>query len=413
LYFTPYDGVNHWPAFLDLCALLAPRAIASEPLHDWDWKLIVRLASDHMVAPAVWRSIKGRGFVANEAKVHFHLVHKKNAERNAVIFDALTEAVSRLQEIGIKPILLKGAASLASGLYADPSERILTDVDLLVSSRQIGAAKVALCGMGYTVYSPPDLPPPRWARPRKHHIDPLIHPSGIFSIEIHSSSVALEFEQILPTDDILDRSVAIQWNGRPVFTLHPTDQLIHNIVHSQLQDGRFSRGIVELRQMREFALLAARHGDVVDWRDVEHRFSSTGYANVLAQQAALCLALMGVPLPVAAADIHHSMIRLRHGVDPPPATAVTDDQHSMEPLRRGLHPSAAAVLTTLARDYVAGFLRDPQLALNLFNPFWWPQRIRGIRRALQRNDALGCRFGPPRGVHRRRRALRRYLNLHH
>jgi hypothetical protein len=107
-----------------------------------------------------------------------------------------------------------------------------------------------------------------------------------------------EFERILRTADMFERAVAIQWNGHSVFALHPTDRIVHHIVHAQIQDGRFSRGTIELRQMRELALLAARHGHAVDWRDIEHRFSSAGHADVLAEQAALCLALMGVALPV-------------------------------------------------------------------------------------------------------------------
>jgi hypothetical protein len=367
LRFTRSDGLRFWTGFLDLCALLALRAIASDsPSHDWDWELIVRLAGNHMATPAVWAAVEGRGFVPDEVKTYFRVIHDMNAERNAVILGGLAAAVARLQEIGIEPILLKGAASLASGLYADPAERILTDIDLLISSRQIQAAAAALRGMGYTDYTDPPSTP-RWVRPptshHPHHIPALIHPGGIFSVEIHMSLVIDEFERLLPTAGVFAHAVAIQWNGRSVFVLHPTDRLVHNIVHAQLQDGRFSHGRVELRQMRELALLATRHGDAVDWREVEHRFSSAKYADVLAEQAALCPALLGVPLPVAAADFHETMKRLRR--DP-----------------RG----AAAVLAALARDYIAGFLHDPRLAVNLVNPFWWPQRIRGVRRLLRRND---------------------------
>jgi hypothetical protein len=219
----------------------------------------------------------------------------------------------------------------------------------------------------------------------------LLHPSGTFSIEIHKSLIATqsvndEFERILRTADMFERAVAILWNGHSVLALHPTDRIVHNIVHTQIHDGRFSLGTIELRQMRELALLAARHGHAVDWRDIEHRFSSAGHADVLAEQAALCLALMGVPLPVAAADIGNSMNRLCHGVERTAAAAVADHQHGVEPVRRGPHLSAPAVLTKLAREYVAGFLADPLLALNLFNPLWWPARIRGIWRILKRRD---------------------------
>ena len=130
-----------------------------------------------------------------------------------------------------------------------------------------------------------------------------------------------------------------------------------------LQDGRFHRGTIDLRQMRELALFVARHCNAVDWLEVEHRFSETGYADVLAEQAALCTRLMGVPLPVTAAQLTDSIDRLRRGLN--------------------YRPAAAEVLARLARNYSLDFLRDPWLAVNLLNPSWWPQRIRGVWRLVR------------------------------
>ena len=104
MHLTRSDELTYWPAFLDLCALTAPRAIASEPPHRWDWKAIVRLASEHLITPAVWPAIEGRACVPSEVKAYFRITHEMNAERNAVILNALAEALSLLHEIGIKPI---------------------------------------------------------------------------------------------------------------------------------------------------------------------------------------------------------------------------------------------------------------------------------------------------------------------
>ena len=91
--------------------------------------------------------------------------------------------------------------------------------------------------------------------------------------------------------------------------------------------------------------------------------SETGYADVLAEQAALCTRLMGVPLPVTAAQLTDSIDRLRRGLN--------------------YRPAAAEVLARLARNYSLDFLRDPWLAVNLLNPSWWPQRIRGVWRLVR------------------------------
>ena len=81
---------------------------------------------------------------------------------------------------------------------------------------------------------------------------------------------------------------------------------------------------------------------------------------------------MGVPLQIAAADVRDSMNRLRHGLAAPVA-AVADSDYRMNRPHHGRHP-VTSVPVTVARDYIANFLNDPWLALNLANPFWWPQR---------------------------------------
>jgi hypothetical protein len=139
--------------------------------------MIVRLASDPLANPAIRRAVEGIAAIPDDVKAYFRSIYDMNARRNATILDGLAAALARLQDVGIEPVLLKGAASLVSGLYDDPVKRILSDIDLLISSRQIKSAEAALRPLGYT-----DLPsagPRPWVKSQHRHIPPLVPPPEV------------------------------------------------------------------------------------------------------------------------------------------------------------------------------------------------------------------------------------------
>jgi hypothetical protein len=361
-----------WDGFQYLCKLIAPAALRGDAPSDpvnWNlvnWDAVIDQADVHKVGPAVWRSIDGLAGVPNPVKAYFHFLRDKNAQRNAAIMDGLSTALARLNELGIKAAPLKGAASIASLLYDDPAERFLSDVDLLIAPEHAQASAEALRTLGYTDLRPD--PGIRLLTPRGHHLPPLLAPQG-FCIELHTALVQRKFEPMLPSAEMLQRASEAPWRGNTIHFLHPTDRLVHNIVHSQLHDLS-STGVVELRQLRELSLLIARYSQAIDWREVERRFRAAGHEDVLSDQLAYCRMLMGVGSPIAEADPETSMTRLKSAVGDPAG-----------------HPrSGAAALNRLIKDYGLWLKANPTLALNLINPLWWPRRIRLMLSLLKRGE---------------------------
>lgn len=362
-----HESPKDWDGFQYLCEIVAP----ASPRRDasWnrvDWDIVIGLAEVHKVGPAVWRSIDGLAGVPNSVKAYFHILRDKNAQRNAAILDGVAIALARLNELGIKAAPLKGAASIASLLYDDLAERFLSDVDLLIAPEHAQASAEALRALGYTSLRPD--PGIRWITPRGHHLPPLLAPQG-FCVELHTALVQRKFEPMLPSAEVLQRTSEEQWRGNAILFLHPTDRLVHNIVHSQLHDLS-STGVVELRQLRELSLLIARYSQVIDWREVERRFGAAGHEDVLSDQLAYCRMLMGVGSPIAEADPETSMTRLRSALGDPAG-----------------HPrSGVAALNRLIRDYGLWLKANPTLALNLINPLWWPRRFRLMLSLLKRGE---------------------------
>jgi hypothetical protein len=362
------DDVRRWTAFLDLCAMLAPGAKERKPPSEIaDWETIVRLASEHFVSSAVWRAISGSGEAQDEVGEYFHAVREMNAERNRMMLDGLSKVLAALEEFGVKAVLLKGAASLASGLYDDPAERILTDIDLLIAPGQIELAESALRSHGYRDAVPP---PKRWLKPSAHHLPALAPAEGGFGIELHSA-LGEARDRMPAAAAVCERAIPLTWRGHTVFVPDPADAVIHNIVHAQVHHGLHARGAVELRQVRELALLAMRHRNSLDWAGIQRRL---GDRAVLAAQAAHSRVLMGVAFPVDEGNAKETMRRLQAAV-----------------ANSGIEASGQTfshAMADLSRFYVTGFLRNPRLAINLLNPLWWPDRIRGILAAFKNTGRI-------------------------
>ena len=106
---------------------------------------------------------------------------------NTVRFEALAEASAALAGAGIPMLVLKGAA-LACLAYAEPALRPMSDVDLLVDARDLGAAREMLKRLGYRAAAPAT------ASGAPHHAPPLVRvEQGVsISIELHHRLTAEE-----------------------------------------------------------------------------------------------------------------------------------------------------------------------------------------------------------------------------
>ena len=360
---TSAEGLNRWRALLQICGWLAPQPQALAPAEGEPvWSDIVAVASEHLVTPALSRPLAGILAAPAEAQQYFDIVRGLNAVRNETICEVLEIVLRALNRIDVQPVLLKGAAMLASGLYRDPAERIIGDIDLLIPASRLAAAASALRQNGFAPEN--TMGEKRWIAPSSHerHLAPLLHADTGAGVELHRELFGKRYQALLPAAEMLAGSVMQQWRGADIRMPAPTHLVMHNIVHDQLHHGAPGARRFHLRSARELVLLASRAQGSLDWRCLEARFLQTGHDRVLREQASICHALLGAELPVA-------------GVDPDKALAELRDTL----LKGQVEPNATrrVRVRTLSRNYVNGFLAEPGLALNFLNPAWWPRRVRG------------------------------------
>lgn len=358
------DGVRAWIAYRQLCDLLAvaPRAPLAEET-EWLWEEIVGLASEHLVSPALAAPVGKLADATEEVRSYFFEMLSLNARRNEIIGAAIVSLASEMARVQVPTVFLKGSASLALELYDDDAERMMGDIDILVAPNAMANAERALRKAGYDILEQP----PRWVTVPSHQLPMMIHRETGVGVELHHSVARGEHGAMLPTSRVFARAEKRQWRGCVVNVPCATDRALHNIIHDQLHHHGAERGVENLRQLRELALMTLREGERIDWRDIETRFAAAGLSHVLNAQAVYCDKLMGAPLPIEQANPEAVMAQLRDHV-------VGATQHA----------SRAGIAFSLLRQYAQGFRRQPSLALNLLNPSWWPTRLRGWKDALRR-----------------------------
>jgi len=118
----------------------------------FDWEDIVREGSKHYVIPAIYCRLKAKKLLhklPEDLLSYLELITSENRQRNSIILIQI-RSISQLFNLNhIDHVFLKGSALLASGCFEDNAERMLGDIDILVSPEQLKEAYQLLCDNGY------------------------------------------------------------------------------------------------------------------------------------------------------------------------------------------------------------------------------------------------------------------------
>lgn len=147
--------------------------------------------------------------------------------RTAKLFEQLVSVVRCLNDRGIEPVLLKGAARL----WSDRPQSELhdsIDLDLLLSRDELDAARDALLEAGYSDERYRARFP--YYRAIHHHLAPLHPPSGV-SVELHRA-LASKGSVSLPTDAAaLNRHTVRAAGPGKAYVLDRVGSALHLAVH--------------------------------------------------------------------------------------------------------------------------------------------------------------------------------------
>lgn len=275
----------------------------------WCWPQLIAFASRELLAPALWVALCDQGLQGDPPAAsadYLRRAHAVNAVRNTRIACELEGIIRTLNAVDIEPVLLKGAVDLVAPRYPDPAARILRDLDLLVPRAQCPRALAALAVAGYHEKSD-------WLETYFHE---LARPRAMAPIDLQWYVGGQR--DVLAPEQACGGAVTMAQGGLRFRVLSPAHQVVHNVLHSELQDRGSKSRFVWLRQLLDLATICRHHEQQLDWGQVRHRFARIGIEEVLIARLHMAQQLLGLampagidPTPAARAHLRRALARLR------------------------------------------------------------------------------------------------------
>jgi hypothetical protein len=168
----------------------------------FDWDAIVVVGSRHVVLPAIYCRLKAKQLLhtlPDDLETYLEELTSINRNRNKSILKQVHAISQLLSAHSIDHVFLKGAALLALGCYEDNAERMVGDIDILISKSQLHLAFDLLKANGYSktfgyAYETIGF----------RHLDRLIAPEELAAIELHSDLLIPKYRHLIAIDLVLE-----------------------------------------------------------------------------------------------------------------------------------------------------------------------------------------------------------------
>lgn len=220
------------------------------------WEKVVWISTAHLVFPALFVQLKRSELISElpaDLVAYMEEFTDANRERNHQIINQALEIVSILNNEGISPVFLKGTAHLLEGLYHDPAERMVGDIDLLVQENELEKAANILIGCGYE---------PLAGFSTEHaiinrHYPRLTNNERIAAVEIHHQLFPFPFHNLLSGHEIQKGSRKLDIIGN-AFVPSDGHQILHNIYSAQINDSNNFKAKFQLSQLYNLLCLSEK-----------------------------------------------------------------------------------------------------------------------------------------------------------
>jgi len=215
-----------------------------------DWDAVVKVSTGHFVFPALYCNLKKANFlhyVPADLVAYMKHITDLNRERNKKIITQAKEIRELLMANKITPIFLKGTGNLLEGLYEDIAERMVGDIDFIVSKQEYHKTILIIESYGYKKKSTDH------SLEFKHY--PKLHKTdgkNIAALEIHkellTEKYAKEFnyDRVRSDIQILNKSYVLSYS----------DQLSLSIIAKQINDKGMYYKNISLRNSYDIFLLS-------------------------------------------------------------------------------------------------------------------------------------------------------------
>lgn len=217
-----------------------------------DWDSVVKVSTAHYVFPALYCNLKRAQLLPHlpeELVSYMEHITELNKERNLEILKQAKEINKLLIDHGITPIFLKGTGNLLEGLYEDVAERMIGDIDFLVSEDSFSKTVDLLKKEGYKKTTE-KLENPIISK----HYPRIFHEQKIAAVEIHIRIVKGALSKKFNYNTVKNSTIKKELYA----TLSFKDQLALTILAKQYNDDGFYYKTISLRNSYDVFLLSLK-----------------------------------------------------------------------------------------------------------------------------------------------------------
>lgn len=215
-----------------------------------DWDNVVKLSTKHYVFPALYCNLKRVNFLhylPNDLVEYMQHITDLNRERNLQIIEQAKQVNELLLANNITPIFLKGVGNLLEGLYEDIAERMVGDIDFIVSKNAYNKTIQLIKKNNYRKID-------GFLSKEHRHYPKLVKKGKIAALEIHKELLiekhTEEFNyEIVKKDLIILKNVTL---------LSFKNQLSLSIIAQQINDAGQQFNTIALRNSYDVFLLSKR-----------------------------------------------------------------------------------------------------------------------------------------------------------
>jgi hypothetical protein len=263
-----------------------------------NWERVVELANVELVTPALWSGLEKAGLqevLDDEVRSYLSELHSLNCHRNTAIRRQVEEIVRSFNQIGIEPLLLKGAALMFANTHGDPAVRVMTDVDIMVRKDDLPRVVERISTLGYSTME-------REVTDNgcSHHYPPMFRAGEPATVELHTRlGDDIDDRMLLTVPEIWRDSIRMSGNGLTCRFMSWSHALFYNVIHSELHHEGFERGRILLRNLLDLAVMCRLHAAEIDWTDIETRIKSPHLGRVLRSYLHMGSRLFGASVPAA------------------------------------------------------------------------------------------------------------------
>lgn len=219
-----------------------------------DWEAVVKISTGHYVFPALYCNLKRAGFLhylPEDLVDYMAHITDLNRERNQQIIEQAKEINELLLANQITPIFIKGTGNLLEGLYEDIAERMVGDIDFIVSKEEYLKTIEVITNFGYVTVIKDNYQYPIF----KHY--PRLQKNSkkcIAAVEIHKE-LLIEKHTDEFNYELIKRDI------QHIISIHVMsfkNQLNLSVIATQVNDNGFDFKSISLRNAYDVFLLSQK-----------------------------------------------------------------------------------------------------------------------------------------------------------